>query len=264
MSLIKDPKYVFIGGAVGSGNTLLFECLIRDPNVYGINEDALGGTLSRLVFSEKEMGACPHSLNAYTSFMETLRGDRKTLVLKTPSNIRQMELIKKYLPDSKFILTVREPHAAISSGLRRHKADVETVAQIWKSDYKPLLENRDSYLVVSYEEMVTNPTESLRQVHEKILTLDDKVIRFGRAIADPDRVSTAWWRRLLDNDTQRKIEEVVLSENLQEIYDELTDNALLEHRQATDTGNNGLLISYRKMRRIVVIVLSRIRRLLRF
>jgi len=69
------PEFVYVFGAVGSGNTFMFRCLTQDENTYGVNEDAFGSTLERLVGSEKDYAKCPHSISEFIRFMQALRKD---------------------------------------------------------------------------------------------------------------------------------------------------------------------------------------------
>ncbi len=203
---IAPPEFVWICGAVGSGNTFLFRCLTKDPNVYGINEDALGNTLDRFVQSGIDMGTCPHGLESYVDFMHGLRRDRRTLILKTPSNIHFHRKIRKYLPGSRFIVTLREPHAAIASGLSRHRADVEKVAEIWLKDTRLAREIADAKHVVNFDELVTSPESVFKTLNNHILPIDSGVLQYARKHARPRLASPNRWKTRVDNKTRREIE----------------------------------------------------------
>ncbi|HEX4936530.1 MAG TPA: sulfotransferase, partial [Gemmatimonadaceae bacterium] len=131
---MERPPFVFVVGAAGSGTTFMFRCLTQDPDTYGINEDALGPLLAQLQRSEEEFGRCPHSTAAFRDFLHALRADRPTLVLKTPSNLRCVDALRRVLPGARFVCLVREPHSAVASGLERHRQPVADVAALWQRD----------------------------------------------------------------------------------------------------------------------------------
>jgi len=215
--------FVFICGAVGSGNTLMFDCLTRDEHAYGVNEDGLGGILERFLQSEKDFGRCPHCIEAYQQFLDTLRRDRRTLVLKTPSNLRRRAFLKQHLDDPFFIMMVREPHAAIVSGLRRHGAasGVEAVAEIWLRDYEQYAQPDDRSIVVAFENLVCSPRETLTQVAQSVMPLSDRVFRYAESVASPQRAAPAWWRSKIDSATEAEIERCVRQLKLDEYYGRL-------------------------------------------
>lgn len=219
----KQGQYVFICGAVGSGNTFLFDCMTRDENIYGVNEDALGATLERLVQSEKDFARCPHSVDTFLAFLDALRRDRRTLVLKTPSNLRRRKLIGQYLADSHFIVMVREPHAAIVSGLRRHEAgtEVEKIARTWLNDYRESVQPDNRTTIVLFENLIRQPSETLRRIDEQVMTLTPIVFQYAQQLASPQRATPAWWRSSVDGSTQVEIERWVRELRLDKYYEEL-------------------------------------------
>ena len=223
--MVKDsdlPEFVFVCGAVGSGNTLMFQCLIHDKNVYGINEDALGSTLERLLSSQKDMNACPHSVAAFTRFLHDLRGDRRTLILKTPSNIRRHEILIKHLPKSHFILMVREPHAAIVSGITRHGNDkrIADIGEIWRRDTEIVLKLSTSgrSSCATYEKLASNPSQVLDQIADQVMPLSPDVYQYAERMAAPERAQANRWKSKVHGSIQQEIEETVKSLSLTELY----------------------------------------------
>jgi len=204
---ITAPQFLFVFGAAGSGNTFMFSCITQDANVYGVNEDAFGSTLERLLQSEHEVGKCPHSLKTFLDFLFALRKDRRTLVLKTPSNLRRIELLRKHIPNPRFIYMLREPHAAIVSGLSRHKQSVEEVAKIWQSDCKLLLDHQaDDLTVVGYEQLARDPGAVIDRLAETVLPLSTDVAVYASRMHRPERSDDAWWKAKVSGDVQREIE----------------------------------------------------------
>lgn len=232
------PDFVWICGAVGSGNTFLFRCLTQDPEVYGINEDALGNTLERFIRSEIDMETCPHSVEAYVDFMHRLRKDRNTLILKTPSNIRFHRAISTHLPDSKFITTIREPHAAIVSGLSRHRTGVERVAGIWLKDTLLIREIAFETLLVNYDDLITTPEAILERVNTELLPISSAVFRYAKKHARPGLAAPERWRSKVDEKTRREVEFWVKKHSLTLLFQELTgDGPNRNNRKKHPTGN---------------------------
>ena len=202
------PEFVFIFGAVGSGNTFMFNCLTQDENVYGVNEDKFGDTLYRILESEKEMGKCPHSLDAFIAFLHALRCDRRTLILKTPSNIRRVAVLRKYLPKSRCIMMIREPHAAITSGIARHASDfsIEKNARIWLNDCRRYADLDEESLIVTYEQLARDPTALMRRVSDRIMPLSEAVFAYARRMHRPERADPERWKTKVDSETADEIE----------------------------------------------------------
>ncbi len=215
------PEFVFICGAVGSGNTFMFNCLTQDRDVFGVNEDDFGGTLVRLLESERDFGKCPHALPAFIEFLHGLRRDRATLVLKTPSNLRHRQAIRAHLPGSRFVMMIREPHAALVSALRGRSltADVETLARIWLQDAGPFREPGSDSLVLSYEELVRSPVTALQRVARAISPLSPSVFTYAERMHRPERSGAEHWRSKLDEATARDIERWVETLGLSALYD---------------------------------------------
>lgn len=218
------PEFLFVCGAVGSGNTFMFSCLTQDENVYGINEDALGATLERFRRSEKEFGTCPHGVDAFVSFLHSLRRDRRTLILKTPSNIRRMRMILDCLPGARFILMIREPHAAIASGLRRHEAGttVEQIARTWLADCQSHTQVGEQCIVATFDQLVRDPVLMIRRVSDYVLPLSPAVFTYASRMHRPERADGQWWRGKVDARVQDEIVHWV---------DEL---ALMDHYRAVE------------------------------
>ncbi|TWT89742.1 hypothetical protein Mal64_01210 [Pseudobythopirellula maris] len=237
-----SPRFVFVFGAVGSGNTFMCSCLVRDSRVYGVNEDAFGATLERLVQSEKEFGSCPHSLEAFVRFLDDLRRDRSTLVLKTPSNLRRLDLIRKHLEGARFVYMIREPHAAIASGLERHGLPPEGVADLWAEDARRYLSSRGSDMIaVAYESLTRAPREALERVAAEVMPLDEGVMAYAEQSNRPERSSPNWWRERVGPAKAAEIEAMVASRSLGELYQEITGE-----QAATPLIQDGLLTRLRK------------------
>lgn len=219
------PEFVFVCGAVGSGNTFMFGSLTKDKHVYGINEDGLGHTMQNFLRPENA-STCPHALDELVALMHRLRHDRRTLILKTPSNIRFATDIRKYFPSSRFIVMIREPHAAVVSGISRHgeRYSIEDIARIWLSDYEHLDKTGDDSVVITFDELVSDPSGALSRVGE-FLPLGDEVFTYANRVNRPDRSTAEWWKSKVDESMQREVERWVAELGLAEIYQAAQGNA---------------------------------------
>ena len=203
-----EPQFVFICGPVGCGNSFLFRCLTEDTGNYGIDEGNIGGTLRRLTESERNIVRCPHAREAFVEFMHSLAADRHTFIEKSPSNIRHQSFLRETLDTVHFIFTVREPHAAIVSGLsgRTLVKDTEHVARLWRSDCELITNASPGDIIVIYDDFVRDPTPTLNRISENVLPLSDNVYRFANRMTRPDRADTSRWRSRIDHATAEEIE----------------------------------------------------------
>ncbi len=214
------PHFLFVCGAVGSGNTFLFRCLTEDPQVYGLNEGDIGGFLKRLVESEQGIARCPHAPGEFLRFLHALRADRRTLVEKSPSNIRHKALIQAHLPDARFVYTLRAPRAAIVSGLsgRAVRADVEHVARLWRDDTERMLERDDASRVMVYEKFLAAPVQALEDMTRGFMPLDATVVRFATRMARGERADPERWKAKVTSEQARDIEYWVTALDLDALY----------------------------------------------
>ena len=214
------PEFVFICGAVGSGNSFMFGSLTFDENVYGINEDALGVILGNFLRPENAR-TCPHAIDEFVGFMSRLRRDRRTLLLKTPSNVRHLEQIREYLPRSRFILMIRDPHGAIVSGISRHgaKYTVEDIARIWLSDCQQIEHSPSDSVVITFRQLVSDPRATLTRVSETVMPVSDEAFAYACRVNRPERAGTDWWKSRVTDEQRIEVEHWVEQLGLLDVYD---------------------------------------------
>lgn len=219
-----EPKFIFICGPVGCGNSFLFRCLTEDTGNYGIDEGDLGGILRRLTEPKRNIMRCPHAGEAFVDFMHALARDRPAFIEKTPSNIRHQSFLREALDHVHFLFTIREPHAALASGLSSGRAlrkDVEHVAQLWRSDCELIGNSGTGDLTVIYDDFVRDPTPTLDRISEHILPLGDNVYRFADRMARPDRSDASRWQSRTDRATAERIEYWVQELGLDSTFESL-------------------------------------------
>lgn len=214
--------FIFICGAVGSGNTFLFETLANNRSTYAVNEDGLGTLLNRLNASEQEFGFCSHSVDAFVHFAYRLKADRDVLILKTPSNLAHMNELTHALPNSQFILTIREPHASLVSGTRRHGRGLEFAAHEWEKDAKRAIDKLDAAIVVSYEQLMADPKASLQPINDHAMPLEKSVFAYASQTSDPYRASPEHWKKNLSSDEIDQAKRIVRTHQLDTYYQQIT------------------------------------------
>lgn len=173
----------FIGGCGHSGTTLTAAKIGNHPAVYLIPrethnfEPSNGLHCSKLVTLEW--------LNT-TEFL-----DKSVLIEKTPKHIHSIKRIKKILPKSKFILTLRNPLDNCASLLNRFK-NIGYATERWLIDNKELLKIKDkNSFFVKYEDITSRPLHEFKKIcsfldipwNEEILinrkTVYDKIVQNG-------------------------------------------------------------------------------------
>lgn len=216
----RERCFLFVCGPVGCGNTFLFRCLTEDPRTYGIAEGDLGGLLQRLLDSSSTANRCPHAVEAFARFMHDLAGDRESLIDKTPSNVRHQEALRRHLPGSRFLFTVREPRAAIASALRGRSIvkEVEHVARLWRSDCDLIAAGTPQDLTVIYEDFIAQPAAVFDRIQEGTMPVASEVYRFAERMARTDRADPRQWRKRVDARTADEIEHWVDHLGLDDYY----------------------------------------------
>jgi len=130
-----------------------------------------------------------------------------------------MELLKSHMPNSRFILMFREPHSAIVSGLKRHKFSyVEKVARLWLCDTELYTKLDNDSMIVSFENLVRNPTAVLQRVFDRVLPLSKAAFDYGQRMHHPERAEAEWWQAKVDDQVRQDIEHWVEELGLMETY----------------------------------------------
>lgn len=237
--MIEDhPHYLFVFGAVGSGNTFMYSCLTASPNTYGVNEDALGSTLERIIQNDSETGRCPHGLESFKQFLSSLRRDRNTLVLKTPSNLRRLSMLRQHLGAARFVYMIREPHGAIVSGLKRHAMDIAGVASHWENDARAYLDGKGIDMVaVTYEDLVRSPTEVFAKLNHSTMPIHEDVLTYAARMNRPERAGADRWRERVTSEQADQIEAEVQSRNLSGLYEDVGGVSLVDTKALVTTDN---------------------------
>jgi hypothetical protein len=110
------------------------------------------------------------------------------VVEKTPAHIHHMDLIKSLVPNSKFIVMVREPYDMIASQKHRDESLEPSRFNIMKDLTKSIeVADRDDVLIVRYEDLIENLEGTCGRVCEFIsIVFDPQMLRFYE-------VQHEWW-----------------------------------------------------------------------
>ena len=202
---------ILIGGCGSSGTTLLRVLLNAHPKIHCGTElnlfnnkifydeafsysrfdfkDLLSNRLVLFKYSLLQYGyyfddicKIAEDCNSFKTFVEqiiqsTLRKNKKSIwIEKSPSNCRYLKSFKDIFPDGKYIHVVRDGRDVVMSLVKRGWTP-ENAIRRWLYDTMcgvPLRGDK-KYMEVKYEDLVTNPSVILRNLHQ---FLDVEIIDF--------------------------------------------------------------------------------------
>jgi len=194
----KGQNLIFVGGSARSGTTLVQNMLDSHPDVLGgpeflhlpeivkvrnsMQENVTRGWIDRI---------CSHQdvddrfraliLDFLLSFAE--QHEAKLLSEKTPENVRVFPELMELLPNSRFIMVVRDPRAIVASMLqvgrraskkgvkvqeftRNIDAAIKYIKQCMDAGFKAAANSPDHFLTVVYENVVRDPVAETKRICE--------------------------------------------------------------------------------------------------
>ncbi len=193
-------NYVFIGGCMRTGTTLLQSILCGDGATNPLIPEAqwlarllflykwsMGNfsTLQRHYFRDKDDCRDFHRRICLDFLDKTAEryGNPTTLVLKAPDLATSYKQLNEFVPDSKFLVMVRDPRDTISSILEAkakfeekgdpfpfpfHGRDMRQYSRFYNSCYGSLGGKalRPKLMFVKYEALTTNPKPVIDRLRE--------------------------------------------------------------------------------------------------
>jgi hypothetical protein len=123
---------------------------------------------SKIISLYQKIQPLIHSNNIFEIYdfvLECLCQEKDCLrwVEKTPANIFNLTQIKKLYPDARFIAITRNPYAVYSSWKKKNKNIFFTLFN-WLKANKEILIQKEKILLIKYEDLVTNPENTIRKV----------------------------------------------------------------------------------------------------
>tara|TARA_B110000503_G_C7093676_1_gene390548 strand:- start:452 stop:1399 length:948 start_codon:yes stop_codon:yes gene_type:complete len=193
LSARSEMPMIFIGGCGRSGTTLLREMLNRHPNIFCGPETSMFGlpfwpdNISKMWnIDEQKIFHQAQQADNLVEFAEQFYLSQSELaakvrsVDKTPNNIRVIDKILTWFPNSRFIHIVRDGRD-VACSLRHHPKQkivdgnivpseinrpISDCATRWLTDTSSGLvyRNHPRYCEVRYEDLVTNSASTLKKV----------------------------------------------------------------------------------------------------
>ncbi len=167
----KEYEITFIFGAARGGTTWLWSLLESHPEVKPfINEN---NDLETLTYETSESGIyVKDPKNAKKIIKRFLSKNKKYKVIeKTPSHTFLWKSIINDFPNSRNIIIIRNPLAIVNSMIRSDMTafegyDLKKAIDSVKAYFKCLMElvKFDKYLIVSYEDLLSNTTDELSRI----------------------------------------------------------------------------------------------------
>lgn len=146
----------FIAGSPHSGATLLARILSEHSAVFAPAHD-----------TEAFAGGPRHAWPIVARLLAEARAEGKTFVVeKTPRHVERIELIRRMLPGSRFVLTVRDGRDVAASIGRRFGGDFGKGLDWWLSAARKIVAALGSadVLVARYEDFVLDPAQRVEAI----------------------------------------------------------------------------------------------------
>ena len=200
MTTTDERKFIFVGGCMRSGTTIVQRLLCSSPvtnpilsECYYLAEQLGLYMKSRSTFEmrSREYFSNVEGLTAFTreivdrflSLTLSNCAPAKTLVLKNPELTRYFPLLASWYPHALFVVTVRDPRDTVTSilnvadqhrkdgvtsSITRMGRDMALLSRFYKSYYRPVLshlkEMKDQVIMVRYEGFVKETDEVVAAV----------------------------------------------------------------------------------------------------
>ena len=233
---------LFILGTQRSGTTLLSRILTAHPKVFIQNEISVEkvflNNISKIKIIEN-INSQIQLRHGHKIHDLWLKQNKNFFVLKDPELTYHIRALKQFIPDSKFIIIIRDGHAVVNS-YKENKwglgTNVYTGALRWKKEVQLqksfMKEFPDSFLLIKFEDLITDLEKTLRKicVHLSIV-FDAEMLNYNLATAQfntnqsnintnqqPDKKIAQKWKSKLSDHEINIIESVAMDELLDNCY----------------------------------------------
>ncbi|BFT29617.1 hypothetical protein D210916BOD24_07930 [Alteromonas sp. D210916BOD_24] len=165
---------LFIMGTQRSGTTLLTRILSAHPDIFIQNELDLPKVFEDSSSNDAVIKGIERQIYIETGAdLNSLVGDNTIWGLKDPQLTEYIEVLRHFLPESKFIIIVRDGRGVTNSYMENKwglGTNAYCGAQRWKREVEQQLdfmsEMPENFLFIRYEDIVTNLKSTLEQVCE--------------------------------------------------------------------------------------------------
>ena len=185
ISKLKGPvkskvQTCFVVGCGHSGTTLVSAKLGNHSKVYTIGRETG-------IFGYKKSKSIVKIRYTLKEWLIAVEAKQKTVLLeKTPKHIHRINRIKKTLPNSKFIITIRNPLDNIASLYKRY-GDLNIAINRWKKDNLEVIkfyEDKNT-IIIRYEDITNNPNAEFKKICDFIgIGWDEDILKEGHTVYD--------------------------------------------------------------------------------
>jgi hypothetical protein len=155
-----SSNFLFIVGCGHSGTSVLNKIIGVHPNVFPV------GGESELFLNFN--GDAREISNQISNWVEQARINEASMVLeKTPLHIHKIQLIRKFLPNARFVFITRNPLDCIASLHKRYDDLEAAISRYHMDNFEGLLISRFSFVHrVKYEHLITDFQKTIRTILE--------------------------------------------------------------------------------------------------
>jgi protein O-GlcNAc transferase len=206
--------YIFVSGFGHGGTTLMASILGSHPDIHLIPYETRWFLWKEL--SDKDP-------LEYASLV-----DKPYIVEKTPMHVRKIGGIKELLPDSHFVIMVRNPLDVIASQIKRH-GDIMKAIDRCKKDYDAIsnVKNMEHVQIVRYEDLIEDTEGVIRGICGGIgLLFDEEMLKYHEKKIP--------WEGVIPQDNDGVGEEKHLQRRAWQIQQPIFDGRRRWRRELTD------------------------------
>lgn len=155
-----DPP-IFIIGCGHSGTTILRKMIGSHSQIYDIGYET--DLLLKPIDSMEKLHKVVRKVEELNK--STVLHKKKRWIEKTPRHVHQIDIIKRFFPESKIIILTRNPISCIKSLHHRYKNLKESVTRYINDNMAWLHSNhKSSFHIVKYEDLIQNTQVIIEQI----------------------------------------------------------------------------------------------------
>ncbi len=156
---------ILIGGCGRSGTTILLSIVSAHPQVFACPKEL--GLFNKIKY-DAEGNPGPHRIDRlYRAVLTSkVKKTASRFVEKSPSNVKQIEVIDQYFKEYKFIHIIRDGRDVVLSIHPTDKSKYWVDPERWVHDVSAGLEHLHNphVLTIFYEDLMQNYQETMRQI----------------------------------------------------------------------------------------------------